>query len=150
MAKIEETYWIEADSFVHSSIPNNSDTTYGIKGTSFPYIHAPHTQNRRNPSLLRFEVFPHAQTFCSKPEPLYATQYSDLFVTYSKGFNMHARQPNRHSVINEYFSGKLILNPQNNEYVFPALNVSNNFATIDYNAHYDTKIDNTKIMFSAQ
>ena len=54
MKKIEDRYWIETDSFVHSSIPNKSDNTYGIKGTSFPYIHVPHTQNLHNPSLSRF------------------------------------------------------------------------------------------------
>ena len=29
------------------------------------------------------------------------------------------------------------------KYIFPALNVSNNFATLDYNAHINTKIDFT-------
>ena len=56
MTKIEDRYWIEIDFFVHSSIPNKSETIYGIKGTSYPYIHDPHTQNSHNPSLLRFYV----------------------------------------------------------------------------------------------
>ena len=77
MTKIENRYWIETDSFAHSSIPNNSDTTFGFKGTSFPYVHSPHTHNPHKPSLSRFGVFTHAQTFCSKPEPLFATQYFD-------------------------------------------------------------------------
>ena len=115
MTKIEDRYWIGSDSFVHSSIPNKSDTTYRNKETCFPYIHAPHTQNPHDPIHLRFEVFPHAQTFCSKPEPLYATQYSDLFVTYTNGFNIQTGQPNPHSVINEYVSGKLILDPNKNK-----------------------------------
>ena len=82
MTKIEDRYWIERESSVHPFIPNKSDTTYDIKGTRFSYFHAPHTQNPHNPSLPRFEVLPHAQTFCSKPEPLYVTQYADLFVTW--------------------------------------------------------------------
>ena len=32
----------------------------------------------------------------------------------------------------------------NQKYIFPALNVSNNFATLDYEAHINTKIDFTK------
>ena len=105
ITKIEDRYLIETDSFVPSSTPNKSDTTYGIKGTRITYIHAPHTQNPKGPSLSRFEIFPHAQTFCSKPELLYATQYSDLYVTYTNGFNMHTGQPNPYSLMNEYISG---------------------------------------------
>ena len=101
------------------------------------------TQHPNNPSLSRFEVFPTAQTFCGKPDPLYSTQYSDLFVTYTDGFNMHTGQPNPHSIIDEYISGKIVLDTSNNKFVFPALNVSNNFATIDYDAHINTKIDYT-------
>ena len=89
MTKIDDRYWIETDSFIQSSLPNKSDVSFGIKGTSFPYIHAPHTQNPHNTSLSRFELFPHTQRFCGKPEPLYTTQISDLFVTYQEGFNMH-------------------------------------------------------------
>ena len=63
MTKIDDRYWIETGSFIHSSLPNKTDTSSGIKGTSFPYIHAPHTQNPHNPSLSRFELFPHTQTF---------------------------------------------------------------------------------------
>ena len=51
---------------------------------------------------------------------------------------MHTRQPNPHSMIAEYISGKIVLDNSNNKFVFPALNVSNNFATIDYDAHIDT------------
>ena len=141
MTKIEDRYWIETDSFVHTSIPKKTATNAGIKGTSHPYVHAPHAQNQHNPSLSRFEVFPKAQTFCGKPELLYSTQYSDLFVTYAEGFNMHTGQPNPSSKINEYISGKIVLNNSNNKYVFPALNVSNNFATRDYDAHINTKTD---------
>ena len=143
ITKIEDRYWIETDSFVHSSIPKKATPQNGIKGTSYPYIRAPHTETPHNPSLSRFEVFPKAHTFCGKPEPLYSTQYSDLVVTYTEGFNMHTGQPNPTSIINEYIPGKLVINHSNNKYVFPALNVSNNFATIDYDAHINTKIDYT-------
>ena len=67
MTKTEDKYWVDTDSFVHSSIPKKSDTTHGNKGTRFPYVHAPYAQNPHNPSLSRFEIFPHAQTYCSEP-----------------------------------------------------------------------------------
>ena len=139
MTKIDERYWIETYCFIHSSLPNKSDTSSGIKGTYFPYIHAPHTQIPHNPSLSPFELFPQTQTFCGKPEPLYTTQYSDLFVIYQDGFKMHTGQPNLQSVKNEYISGRIILDSTTKHYVFAALNVSNNFATIDYDAHINTK-----------
>ena len=56
---------------------------------------------------------------------------------------MHTGQPNPHSMIDEYVSGKIVLDTSNNKLVFPALNVSNNFATIDYDAHINTKTDYT-------
>ena len=58
MTKIDDRYWIETDSFVQSSHPKEPDETFGIKGTSYPYVHDPHIQNPHNPSLSRFEVFP--------------------------------------------------------------------------------------------
>ena len=143
MTKNEDRYWIETDSFVHSPHSIKPKTTSGIKGTEHPFVYAPHTQHPNNPSLSRFEVFPTAQTFCGKPDPLYSTQDSDLFVTYTDGFNMHTGQPNPHSMIDEYISGKIVLDTSNNKFIFPALNVSNNFATIDYDAHINTKIDYT-------
>ena len=100
-------------------------------------------QNPNNPSLSRFEIYPTAQTFCGKPDPLYSTQYSDLFVTYTDGFNMQTGQPNPHSMIDENISGKTLLDNSNNNFVFPALNVSNNFPTTDYDVHINTKIDYT-------
>ena len=56
---------------------------------------------------------------------------------------MHTGQPNPYSMIDEYISGKIVLDTSNNKFIFPALNVSNNFATIDYDAHINTKIDYT-------
>ena len=143
MTKIEDRYWIETDSFVHSPHSVNPKTSSSIKSKEHPYLSAPHTQHPNNPSLSRFEVYPTAQTFCGKPDPLYSTQYSDLFVTYTDGFNMHTGQPNPHSMIDEYISGKIVLDNSNNKFLFPALNVSNNFATIDYDAHINTKSNYT-------
>ena len=143
MTKIEDRYWIETDFFVHSSIPKKPANNNGFKCTSYPYVHAPHAQNPQNPGVSRLEVFPNAQTFCGKPETLYSTPYPDLFVTYTEGFNMHTGQPNPSSMINENISGKIVFNNSKNKYVFPALNVSNNCATIDYDAHINTKIDYT-------
>ena len=54
---------------------------------------------------------------------------------------MHTGQPNPHSMIDEYISGKIVLDTSNNKFIIPALNVSNNFATIDYDAHINTKVD---------
>ena len=143
MTKIEDRYWIETDSFVHSPHSIKPKTTSGIKGTEHPYVYAPHTQHPDNPSLSRFEVYTTAQTFCGKPDPLYSTQSSDLFVTYTDGFNMHTGQPNPHSMIDEYIFDKIVSDTSNNQFVFLALNVSNNFATIDDDAHINTKIDYT-------
>ena len=92
-------------------------------------------------SFLRLEVSPNAQTFCGKPEPPYSTQCSDLFVTSTIGFNMHTGQANPQSLNNEYISGKIVLDNSNNKFIFPAINVSNNFVTIDYESHIITKID---------
>ena len=74
MTRIEDRYLIETDSFVHSSRPTEPDTTSGIKGTLYPFVHAPLTQNPHNPSLSRFGKFSNAQTFCGKPQPLYSKQ----------------------------------------------------------------------------
>ena len=56
---------------------------------------------------------------------------------------MHTGQPNPHSTIDEYISGKIVLDTSNDKVISPALNVSNNFATIDYDAHINSKIDYT-------
>ena len=55
---------------------------------------------------------------------------------------MHTGQPNPQSIINEYISGRIVLDDSNN-FTFPALNVSNNFATIRYEAPINTKIEYT-------
>ena len=120
MTKIEDRFWIETNSFVHSLHSTKPDATSGIRGTAHPYVHAPHTQIPNNPSFSHFEVFRNAQTFCGKPEPLYSTQFSDLFVTYTNGFNMHTGQPNPQSKIIEYFSRKSVLDDSNNKFIFPA------------------------------
>ena len=58
---------------------------------------------------------------------------------------MHTRLPISNSVRNENISGKLILDPHKNQCVFPAINVLNNFVTINYDAHINTKINYTFI-----
>ena len=74
MTKINDQYFIETDSFIHSSHPKKPNTISVIEGTSYPHVHAPHTQNPHNHSLSRLEVFPNAQTLCGKSELLYFTQ----------------------------------------------------------------------------
>ena len=56
---------------------------------------------------------------------------------------MHTGQLNPQSNLNEYISGKSVLNNSNNKFIFPTLIVSNNFATIEYDAHINTKLDYT-------
>ena len=57
---------------------------------------------------------------------------------------MNNGQSRPHSVIDQNISGKIQLDTSNQKYIFPALNVSNNFATLEYDAHIITKIDFTK------
>ena len=89
--------------------------------------------------------------FCNKPTHLHLTQYPDLFVTYKEGFNMHTGKPNSlqlpqkeqyNQPTNQLISGKLI--HTQDKFLFPALNSSNNLATIDYEAHINTKTDYPK------
>ena len=47
---------------------------------------------------------------------------------------MNNGQPRSHSIIDKKISGKIQVNTSNQKYIFPALNVSNNFATLDYDA----------------
>ena len=56
---------------------------------------------------------------------------------------MNTRQPKPHSIIDQNIGGKIQFDNSNKKYIFPALNISNNFATIDYDAHINTKIDFT-------
>ena len=56
---------------------------------------------------------------------------------------LHTGQPNPESMIDEYISGKIVLDTSNNKFVFPAKYVSKNFATIDYDAHINKKTDYT-------
>ena len=139
MTRIKDRYWIETDNFIDSTNITKHLQTEGIKGTKYPNVKTPQSIVD-NPSLSRFGIYPIAQTFCGKPDPLYSTQYEDIFVTYLDGFDMNTGQPKPHSKI----SGKIQFDNSNQIYIFPALNISNNFATIDYDAHINTKIDFTK------
>ena len=56
---------------------------------------------------------------------------------------MNTGQPKPHSIIDQNFSGKIQFDNFNQNYILSALNISNNFATIDYDAHINTKIDFT-------
>ena len=53
MTKIEDRYWIETNSFAHTSHSTLSDATSGIKGTAQTYLHAPQT---KTPITLVFHV----------------------------------------------------------------------------------------------
>ena len=142
MTRIKDRYWIETDNFIDSSNITKHLQTEGIKGTKYPNVKTSQS-TVDNPSLSRFEINPIAQIFCGKPEPLYSTQYGDIFVTYLDGFDMNTGQPKPHSIIDQNISGKIQFDKSNQNYIFPALNISNNVATIKYDAHINTEIDFT-------
>ena len=98
MTRIKDRYWIETDNFIDSSNITKHLQTEGIKRTKYPNVKTPQS-TVDNTSLSRFEIYPIAQTFRGKPEPLYSTQYDDIFVTYLDGFDMNTGQPNPHSII---------------------------------------------------
>ena len=56
---------------------------------------------------------------------------------------MNNGQSRPYSIIDQKISGKIQFDTSNQKYIFPALSVSNNFATVDYDAHINTKIDCT-------
>ena len=142
MTRIKERYWIETDNFIESSNITQNLQSEGIQGTKYPYVKTPQS-TVDNPSLSRFEIYPIAQTICGKPEPLYSTQNDDIVVTYLDGFDMNNGQPRPHSIIDQNISGRIQFDTSNQKYIIPALNVLNNFATLDYDAHIKTKIDFT-------
>ena len=84
MTRIKHRYLIETDTFIKASNITQKFQTEGIQGTKFPNVKTPQS-SVDNPSLFRFETYPIAQTFCGKPDPLYSTQYEDIFVTYLDG-----------------------------------------------------------------
>ena len=120
----------------------NNQHCYAKQGTKYPNVKTPQS-TVDNPGLSRFEIYPIGQTFCGKPEPLYSTQYEDIFVTYLDGFDMNNGQPRPHLIIDQNISGRIQFDTSSQKYIFPELNVSNNFATLDYDAHIITKIDIT-------
>ena len=88
VTRIKDRYWIETENFIESSNITRDLQTEGIKGRKYPNVKTPQS-TVENPSLSRFEIYPIAQTFCGKPEPLYSTQYEDIFVTCLDGFDMN-------------------------------------------------------------
>ena len=81
MTRIKARYWIETENFIESSNITQNLENDGIQGTKDHSVKTPQS-TVDNPSHSRFEIYPIAQTFCGKPEPLYSTQYDDIFVTY--------------------------------------------------------------------
>ena len=138
MTRIKDHYWIETDNFIDSSNITKHLQTEGIKGTKYPNVKSPQS-TIDNPSLSRFEIYPIAQTFCGNPEPIYSTQNDDIFVTYLDGFDIETGQPKPNIVLTINNN----LDNSNQKYIFPALNISNNFASLDYDAHINTKFDFT-------
>ena len=139
MTRIKDRYWIETDNFIDSSNITQNLQNEGIQGTKYPNVKTPQS-TVDNPSLSHFEIYPIAQTFCGKPEPLYSTHYDNIFVTYLDGFDMNNGQPRPHSIIDQKISGRIHFDTSKQKYIFPALYVLNTFATLDYDAHINTKI----------
>ena len=139
MRRIKDRYWIETDNFIESSNITPNLQTEVIQGTKYPDVKTPQS-TVDNPNLSRFEIYTIAQTFCGKPEPLYSTQYDNIFGTYLDGFDMSNGQPRPHSITDHKIRGKIQFDTSNQKYLFPALNVSNNFATLDYDAHINIKL----------
>ena len=138
----KDQYWIETDNFIESSNITQNLQNEGIKGTIYSNVKTPQS-TVDNPSLSRFKIHPIARTFFGKLEPLYSTQNDDIFVTYLDGFDMNNGQPRPHSKIDKNISGRIQFDTSKQKYTFPALYVSNNFATLDYDAHINTKMDLT-------
>ena len=88
MTRNKARYWIETDNFMESSNITHKFQTEGIQGTKYPNVKTPQS-TVENPSISRFEIYPIAQTFCGKPEPLYSTHYEYIFFTYLDGFDMN-------------------------------------------------------------
>ena len=126
MTRIKDRYWIETDNFIESSNITQNLQNEGIQATKYPIVKTPQS-TVDNPSLSRFEIYPIAQTFCGTPEPLYSTECDVIFVTYLDGFDMNNGQPRPLSIIDQNISGRIQFDTSNQNYTFPALNVSNNF-----------------------
>ena len=116
MTRIKDRYWIETDNFMDFSNITQNFQPEGIQGTEYPNVKTPQS-TINNPSLSRFEIYPIAQTFCGKPEPLISTQYEDIFVTYLDGFDMNSGQPRPHSILDQKISGKIQFHTPNQKYI---------------------------------
>ena len=112
MTRIKDRYWIETDNFIESSNITQNLQNEGIQGTKYLNVKTPQS-TVDNPSHSRFEIYPFAQTFCGKPEPLYSPQYDDIFVTYLAGFDVDNGQPRPHSKIDQKSSGRIQLDTSN-------------------------------------
>ena len=135
MSKIGNRYRLETERFFNESY-----------NTHIP----PSDTNSDKNRLSRFEIYPEQRTFCNKPTPLHTTQYPDLFISYKEGFNLNTGkriplhlpkddQFIRYSSQNQQIIGRLV--KDKDKFLFPPLNSTNNFATIDYDAHVYTKTD---------
>ena len=135
MSKLNNRYWLETEHFFN----NRSSTTL----SDISYY-----DTKSQTRLSRFEIFPEKKYFVTNPLLYNITQNPDLFITYKEGFNMHAGKPNPlrlpqneqyNQLTTQSISGKLFHTPD--KFLFPALNSSNNIATIDYEARINYKID---------
>merc|ERR1712122_415044 len=52
------------------------------------------SNSNKKSRLSRFEIYPSQKSFCNNPTLLYTTQYPDLFVSYTEGFNFNTGERN--------------------------------------------------------
>ena len=75
---------------------------------------------------------------------MHTTQYPDLFATYRESFDMNTGKnaifvDEDSSFSQQSTSSPIFLDSLKNKNYFSALNVSNCFGTVDYDAHFYTK-----------
>ena len=100
------------------------------------------------PDPLVLKCSPKKEVFCNKLTQSYTTQYPDLFIAYKEGFNMHTAKRNllqlpedeQYTKLSYQLISDKLMHTQNKS-PFPAPNSSNYFATIDYEAQTNTKIE---------
>ena len=142
MTKIEDRFWIEIDCFVHSSHPTKPHPISGIK-KHHTLLYMLHTKSTQSQSFTLWITFKCSIILWYTPTSIFNTilwHFRNLYRWFWCAYR--TTKPSK-STINEYISGKIVLINSNTKVMFPAFNISNNFATNDYDAHINTKINYT-------
>ena len=78
MVKYQDRYWIETNA--EWTAVQQTDITQKMK------------LNKTDTIATRFEVFPLVERECGSLQPLYKTEYDDIYIIYEYGFDMHTGQ----------------------------------------------------------